>query len=48
MNVENFAQFVMLAIKKNDKIYVVLLYQMLFIKNLKKFVNCEAARCETF
>ena len=46
MNVESFAQFVMLAIKKNDEIYVALSYQILFIENLKKFINCEAARCE--
>ena len=34
--------------KKNDETYVALLYQMLFIKNLKKFASCEIARCETF
>ena len=48
INVESFAQFVMLAIKKNDETYVALLYQMLFIENSKKFVNCKTARCETF
>ena len=47
MNVESFAQLIMLIIKKNDETYVVLSYQMLFIKNLKKFASCEAARCET-
>ena len=46
MNVESFAQLVMLAMKKNDKIYVVLLYQMLFIESLKKFASCEVARCK--
>ena len=46
MNVKNFAQFVMLAMKENDEIYVTLSYQMLFIENSKKFVNCEIARCE--
>ena len=48
MNVENFAQLVMLAMKKNDEIYIALSYQMLFIENSKKFVSCEAARCEIF
>ena len=48
MNVKNFAQFVMLAIKKNDETYVALLYQMLFIENLKKFANREITRCEIF
>ena len=47
MNVKNFAQFVMLAMKKNDEIYVALSYQMLFIENLKKLANREVARCET-
>ena len=46
MNVESFAQLVMLAMKKNDKIYVALLYQMLFIKSSKKLASCETARCE--
>ena len=46
MNVKNFAQFVMLAMKKNNKIYVMLSYQMLFIESLKKFANREIARCE--
>ena len=36
----------MLVIKENDEIYVALLYQILFIKKLKEFINCEAARCE--
>ena len=48
MNVKSFAQFVMLAIKKNDETYVTLLYQMLFIESSKKFVNCEIARCKAF
>ena len=34
--------------KKNNEIYIALLYQMLFIKNLKKFISCETAHCETF
>ena len=46
MNVESFAQFVMLIIKKNDETYVALSYQMLFIENSKKFVSCEVARCK--
>ena len=46
MNVESFAQFVMLAMKENDETYVVLSYQMLFIESSKKLVSCEAARCE--
>ena len=48
MNVESFTQLVMLAIKKNDEIYVALSYQMLFIENSKKLANCEVARCEVF
>ena len=40
-------QFVMLAMKRNDEIYVMLSYQMLFIESLKKFASCETARCET-
>ena len=47
MNVESFAQFVMLVIKKNDEIYVALSYQMLFIESSKKFANCKITRCET-
>ena len=46
MNVESFAQLVMLAMKKNDEIYIALSYQMLFIESLKKLASCEAARCE--
>ena len=46
INVESFAQFVMLAMKENDETYVALSYQMLFIKSSKKFASCEAARCE--
>ena len=48
MNAESFAQFIMLAIKKNNKIYVILSYQMLFIENLIKLVSREVARCNTF
>ena len=36
----------MLAMKRNNETYVALLYQMLFIKNSKKFASCEIARCE--
>ena len=46
MNIKSFAQLVTLAIKKNNKTYIVLSYQMLFIENLKKFANCEVARCD--
>ena len=38
----------MLAMKKNDEIYIALSYQMLFIKSSKKLASCEIARCETF
>ena len=48
INAESFAQLVMLAIKKNNKTYVVLSYQMLFIENSKKFASREAARCDVF
>ena len=48
MNVESFAQLVMLAMKKNDETYVALSYQMLFIESSKKFANRETARCEVF
>ena len=48
MNVENFIQLVMLARKSNNEIYVVLLYQMLFIENLKKVASRETACCEVF
>ena len=48
MNVDNFAQLVMLAMKKNDETYVALLYQMLFIGNSKELANRETARCEIF
>ena len=34
--------------KKNDETYIILLYQMLFIENLKKFANREIARYEIF
>ena len=46
MNAENFAQLIMLAIKKSDETYIVLSYQMLFIESLKKFANRETARCD--
>ena len=46
MNVKNFAQLVMFVMKKNNEIYVALLYQMLFIESSKKLVSCEAARCK--
>ena len=48
MNIKSFAQLVMLAIKKNDETYVVLSYQILFIKNSKKFINREVTRCNVF
>ena len=48
INVKSFAQLIMLAMKKNNETYVALSYQMLFIENLKKFVNREIARCEIF
>ena len=48
MNVESFAQFIMLAMKENDEIYVALSYQILFIESLKKLASCKAARCEVF
>ena len=38
----------MLAMKKNDETYVMLSYQMLFIKNSKKLASCETARCKVF
>ena len=48
MNVESFAQFVMFAMKRNNETYVILSYQMLFIKSSKKFASCEIARCKIF
>ena len=36
----------MLARKNNNKVYIILLHQMLFIKSLKKFVNRETTCCE--
>ena len=48
MNVESFAQLIMLAIKKNNEIYIALLYQMLFIESLKEFASYEIARYEIF
>ena len=38
----------MLARKNNDEIYVILLYQMLFIENLKELLNRETTYYETF
>ena len=38
----------MLAMKRNDETYIALLYQMLFIENLKKLASCEITRCEAF
>ena len=48
MNVESFAQLVMLAMKKNDETYVALSYQILFIESSKKLASCETARCKAF